>query len=157
MEIPSKEQCIEILRRNNTPEHIIEHCKIVCKVAEDVADKLINRGMKINKELVIAASLLHDIERIKDNHVTEGAKLLKSMGFLEISEAIRKHSLYKLDEKEIRPETTEEKIVFYADKRVVDDRITSLEERFEDLTKRYKKNFTKELEFSKKIEEELGL
>ncbi len=79
------------------------------------------------------------------------------MGFLEISEAIRKHSLYKLDEKEIRPETTEEKIVFYADKRVVDDRITSLEERFEDLTKRYKKNFTKELEFSKKIEEELGL
>ena len=155
MEIPSKEQCIEILSRNNTPEHIIEHCKIVCKVAEDVADKLINRGMKINKELVIAASLLHDIERIKDNHVTEGAKLLKSIGFPEVSEVARKHSLYEIEKEKNQPIRIEEKILFYADKRVRGNRIVSLEERFKDLEKRYNIDLTKKLEFVKKIEEEL--
>lgn len=155
IKIPAREDCIDILNKNKTPSNVIEHCKTVCEVAEDVADKLINNGIKVNRKLVVAAALLHDIERVKENHIAEGAKLLKNMGFPEVSEVIRKHSLHGIEDQNRQPKTIEEKIVFYADKRVMRNNIVSLEERFEDLKKRYNLDFTKELEFTKKIEEEL--
>ena len=153
--IPTKEECLEILNRNKTPSNVIEHCKTVCKVAEEIAKKLIKKRLKVNKDLVIAAALLHDIERAKKNHVVEGAKLLKKLGFLEVSEVIRKHSLFKLFEEKNQPKTFEEKIVFYADKRAIDNKIVSLEERFDALEKKYSVDLSKELEFTKKIEKKL--
>ncbi|MBL7055479.1 HDIG domain-containing protein [Candidatus Woesearchaeota archaeon] len=154
MNIPSKEECLKLLVSNETPANVIEHCKAVCKVAEETVDKLISEGFNVNKDLVIAGALLHDIERHKKNHVQVGADLVKSLGFPEVAEVISKHSLYEIEEKEFL-KTVEEKIVFYADKRVKGPEIVSLQERFEDLEKRYKENFDKELAFTKKLEEEL--
>lgn len=153
--IPSKEECLSILNKNKTPSNVIEHCKAVCKVAEEIADNLIKKGIKVNKKLVIAATLLHDIEREKKDHIEEGAKLINSLGFLEVSEVIKKHSLYKVEDPERQPKNYEEKIVFYADKRVKGNKIVSLEERFADLKKRYDIDLTKEFEFTKKVEREL--
>ena len=155
IKIPSKEECISILAKNKTPSNVIEHCKAVCQVAEEVADRLIGKGIKVNKELVVAASLLHDIERHKKNHINEGARLLKEMGFQEIANVIKKHSLYQIEENDVQPKTIEEKIVFYADKRAKGSKIVSLKERFEDLRQRYKMDFIREIEFTKKIEKEL--
>ena len=73
--IPTKKESLDILNKNKTPSNVIEHCKTVCKVAEEIADKLIAKGININKTLVVAAALLHDIEREKDNHIIAGAKL----------------------------------------------------------------------------------
>ena len=95
--IPSKEECLDILNKNKTPSNVIEHSRTVCKLAEDVAEKLIKKGIKVNKKLLAASALLHDIEREKDHHVIEGAKLLKSMGFCEISETTKKHSLHEIE------------------------------------------------------------
>jgi putative nucleotidyltransferase with HDIG domain len=155
VQIPSKEKCLDILNKNKTLPNIIEHCKAVCGFAEDLAEKLIKKGIEVNKKLVAAAALLHDIERLKENHVIAGAKLLKSMGFSEVAEIVRKHTMYAVEEPGGQLNTIEEKIVFYADKKVKGNKIVSLEERFEDLKKRYNKDFTKELKFTKKLEEEL--
>jgi len=143
------------LNRNKTPSKIIEHSKAVCKVAEKAANGLIKKGIKLNKKLVIAAALLHDIERAKPNHVIKGSRLLKSMGFSEVAEVVKKHSLYKLEVKNRQPSTWEEKIVFYADKRVKANKIVSLKERFDSLEKAYKVNLSKEFKFTKNIEKEL--
>ena len=153
--IPSREQCLDILNKNKTPSNVISHCETVCRVAEEIADKLIAKGVNVNKNLVIAAALLHDIEREKKDHIEEGAKLIKSLGFPEVSKVIKKHSLYKVEDPARQPQTYEEKIVFYADKRVKGNEVVSLEERFADLKKRYNVDLTKEFEFSRKIEEEL--
>ena len=153
--IPSKKECLAILKKNKTPPNVIEHCKTVCKFAEELADSLIKKNIEVNKKLVIASAMLHDIEREKDNHIIEGAKLLKSMGFPQVSEVTRKHGLYKIKDEYLRPKTIEEKIVFYADKRVIGNKIVSLNERVEDLKKRYNIDLSKEFEFAKKIEEEL--
>jgi|SRR3989338_7941824 len=153
--IPSKSECLAVLTKNKTPSNVIEHSKAVCRVAEEIANKLIEKGIKVNKRLVIAAALLHDIEREKKDHIEEGAKLIKSLGFPEVSEVISKHSLYKIENPERQPNTYEEKIVFYADKRAKGNKIVSLEERFADLKKRYDIDLTKEFEFAKKIEKEL--
>ena len=153
--VPSKQECLDILNKNKTPSNVVEHCKAVCRVAEDITEKLIKKGIKINKKLVVAAALLHDIEREKDNHVIAGAKLLKSMGFSEVSEVAKKHSLYEIEKEKNQPIRIEEKIMFYADKRVKGNKIVSLKERFGDLGKRYNRDFSREFEFTKKIEEEL--
>ena len=153
--IPLREECLDILNKNKTPSNVIEHCKIVCKVAEEITDKLIENGIKVNKKLVTAAALLHDIEREKVDHIKEGITLIKNLGFPEVAEVMRKHSLHGIEDENRQPKTIEEKIVFYADKRVKGNEIVSIEERFEDLKKRYNLDFTKELEFTKKIEEEL--
>ena len=155
MIIPTKEECLVLLNKNKTPSKIIEHSKTVCKVAEDIAEKLIRKGVKLNKKLVIASALLHDIERAREHHVVEGVKLLKNLGFPDVAKVIKKHSLYKLQQKNRQPHSWEEKIVFYADKRVTGDKIVSLEERFKALEKRYHVELSKELEFTKKIEKEL--
>ena len=154
-QIPSKEECLNILNKNKTPSNVIEHCEIVCKVAEDIAEKLIKKGIKVNKKLVIAAALLHDIEREKDDHVNVGTKLLKDMGFPEVAEIAKKHSLFEIEKKENQPIKIEEKIMFYADKRIKSDKVVSLKERFDDLNKRYGEDFTKEFYYAKKIEKEL--
>jgi len=153
--IPPKEECLDILNKNKTPSNVIEHCKTVCKLAEDIAEQLIKRDIKVNKQLVIAAALLHDIERVKPNHIVEGTKLIKNMGFPEVSEVVKKHGLYKLGDENVQPSTVEEKILFYADKSVIGNKIVGVKKRIEDLEKRYNKRFNKELECTKKIEEEV--
>ena len=155
MNIPSREECLQILDKNKTPSNVIEHSKAVCKFAEEIADKLLKKGLKVNKDLIIAGALLHDIERKKENHVIEGANLLKKLGFPEVGDLIKKHSLYQLEKETVQPKSVEEKIVFYADKRTKNDKVVSLEERFEDIKKRYGVYFIKELDFCKKIEVEL--
>lgn len=153
--IPNKKECLEILKRNKTPSDVIKHSKAVCKVAEKIADKLIKNGIKINKRLVIAAALLHDVERGKDMHVVRGIALLKKLGYPEVAGVIKKHSLYKLEIKNHQPKKLEDKIVFYADKRCIGNKIVGLKKRFKALEKHYKVNLSKELEFTKNIEKEL--
>ncbi len=153
--IPSKEECLVILTKNKTPSNVIEHSKSVYKVAEETADKLIAKGMDVNKRLVIAAALLHDVERGKEDHVVAGANLIRSMGFPEVARVMLKHGLYRIENEDVQPKTTEEKIVFYADKRCTGSRVVTLRERIRELKKRYGKDFSKEYEFAKKIEKEL--
>jgi len=154
MSIPTKEQCLDILKENKTPSNIINHSLAVCNFALNLAEKLKNKGIKVNKELIIAASLLHDIERAKDGHVDAGAKLLKQLGFPEVAEVTSKHTLYQLDGVNLK--TAEEKIVFYADKRTKGNKIVSLSERFESLEKKYSIDLKKEFEFAKKIEVQIN-
>lgn len=156
MKIPSEEQCLKILKDNKTPSNVIEHSKAVCKFALELVDKLEKRGIEINKELLIAASLLHDIQRVEDDHIVEGVNLLNKLGFREIAEIIKKHGLAHIHKEENKPKTMEEKIVFYADKRIKGREIVSLKERFEYIEKKYNKEVENEFKFTKKIEEELN-
>ena len=80
----------------------------------------------------MAASLLHDVKKLsKSDHVIEGYEFIKSLGFPEVAVIIRKHGLSHIDNDDFMPKTWEEKIVFYADKRVNHDKIVNLDERFD--------------------------
>jgi len=153
---PTKEECIRMLEANNVPQNIIEHSKKVFEVAMKVADILEKKEINVNRDLIGAAALLHDIEKLKEDHENKGAELVKSMGFSEVALIIRKHGLSHLDDEQLVPSRIEDKLVFYADKRVKDDNIVSLEERFDYIKKKYGfANIDKEYDFAKKVEEEL--
>jgi putative nucleotidyltransferase with HDIG domain len=141
--IPSKEDCFHLLRSYNVPEHIISHSIQVHKVAIFIAKGLKQKGEDINLELIEAAALLHDITKMESlktgrNHAQSGADLLRSLGYERIGDIVEQH-IY-VSENEDNPNITEGEIVNYSDKRVMHDRIVTIEERFQDLFKRYGKN-----------------
>ena len=157
MMIPTREECLKILEENNVPDNIIAHSEKVLEVAMKLADLLERRGISVNRDMVAAAALLHDVKKVgSKDHLIEGYKFIKSMGFPEVALVIRKHGLANLDKDGFVPKTFEEKIVFYADKRVKHDRIVSVDERFSYVIKRYNTyDVQKELDFTKKMEKEL--
>lgn len=157
MTIPTKEQCIKILKDNNVPDNIIAHLNAVHDFSMKIVDLLQKKGVKINRELVAAGALLHDIKKLSPNdHVVAGYEFLKSLGFYDVALIVKRHGLANLDKEEFVPESCEEKIVFYADKRLKGDRIVTVEERFQYIRQRYKKeDVEKEIEFTKRIEYEL--
>jgi len=155
MNIPTEKECLTILSKNNTPENVIKHSKAVCKAALEIADKLIEKGVEVNRELVLAGALLHDIERVKKEHVLEGAKKLEELGFKEVAEVVKKHGCRYLKKWEFNPRTIEEKIVFYADKITYEDERVTVEERLTRWNKDAIKKYPKGYNFVKKIEKEL--
>ncbi|HLC60594.1 MAG TPA: HD domain-containing protein [Candidatus Nanoarchaeia archaeon] len=157
IKIPTKEECLDLLRRNKVPHNIIAHTKKVCEFSLKVCGVLEEREIKVNRNLVAAAALLHDIKKLEPGeHEIEGAKYIKSLGYPEVADLIKKHGLkYSLND-EFTPITWEEKIIFYSDKRVKNDKIVSIDERFEYIKQRYKtEDVEKELKFTKDIEKEL--
>ena len=95
--IPTKSECLKILKDNNVPDNIIAHVSAVCDFSMKVVDLLEHKGIKVNKELVAAGALLHDVKKLSPNdHVIEGCNYVKSLGFPEVAEIIKKHGLYRL-------------------------------------------------------------
>lgn len=155
MNIPTREESMRILRKN-VPDNIIAHLKAVSEFSEKMMDTLEKKGIKVNRELVRAAALLHDVRKMEPNHETKGAEYIKSLGYPEVANLISKHGLAKLGDENFIPKTWEEKIVFYSDKRLKDDKIVSVDERFADIRKRYKRDIIEhEFQLTKKIEKEL--
>jgi len=155
MKIPNEKECLELLSKNNTPENVIKHSKAVCKAALEIADKLIEKGVEVNRELVLAGALLHDIERAKQDHPVDGENFFNKLGFKEIAQIAKKHGLKHIEEEEFQPKTIEEKIVFYADKLTHEDERVSVEERFLRWDKDAIKKYPYSYNFVKKIEKEL--
>ena len=155
MNLPTTEESLKILK-DNVPDNVISHLKAVCDFSEKVMDIVEKRGIKINRELVKAAALLHDVKKLSPNHEFTGSEYIKSLGYPEVAVLIKKHGLSKLDDEDFIPKTWEEKIIFYSDKRLKNDKIVSVDERFEDIRKRYKRDIVEhEYQLTKKIEKEL--
>jgi putative nucleotidyltransferase with HDIG domain len=139
--LPSREQCLKLLEKYGVPEHIVGHSIAVEKVALFLAKKLVEAGKQVDIELVSRASLLHDIDKIRTletgaGHGILSKQILEEESLPELGLIAFKHHLsHVLKERPF--ENWEEKLVYYADKRVTHDKVVSLDERFEYLLKRY--------------------
>jgi len=140
--IPKRSECLTILADTEMPEHIQAHSKKVCKVALVVADALLSAGVTINRPLILASALLHDITKPRsfttgENHSKTGGEYLSELGFPEVGDVVRQHVILDAYFKNESP--SEAEIVNYADKRVLHDRIVSLDERMAYIVERYTK------------------
>ena len=159
----SREECLELLKRHDLPDNIIQHSILVNKIAVFLAKELQKKGVEIYVDLVDSASLLHDIgrKRIIDNggdHIAEGYEILQNESLISQAIVCRKHGMLSPLNPVTKPKEWEEKVVFYADKRAGEGRAISAKERVEDLKKRYPKD-AKEIEkasaFLFKVEKEI--
>jgi len=129
----------------------------VAEFAKKLSNKLIKKGHKIDIDLIEQAALVHDILRVCDfheltlskldqtpkakdietwltlrekygklGHSKAAAKILRQLKQPAIANLVDKHAIYQVE----NLKTLEEKILYYADKRIKDDRIVSLRRRF---------------------------
>jgi len=138
--IPTREECLRLMGEYGMLENIIAHSLEVAKVALSISTELNKRGQRISLDLVEAASLLHDLTKTeclktKEDHAMTGSQLLRGMGYERVGEVVGQHIWLGGEGDPLS--ISEEEIVNYADKRVMHDRIVSLEERFNDLKDRY--------------------
>ena len=116
---------IELLKKEKTPENVIEHCKAFYKKAMKIAANFDN----VDKDLIRKGALLHDIGRSKTHgitHAIEGVEIAKKYGYSQdvlniierhIGAGITEEEAVKLGlpKKSYIPQTLEEKIVAHAD------------------------------------------
>ncbi len=116
---------IELLKRENTPENVIQHCEAVYKKAMKIAANFDN----VDEDLIRKGALLHDIGRSKTHGITHavvGVEIARKYGYDEdVLNIIERHigagitleeaAKLGLPEKSYVPQTLEEKIVAHAD------------------------------------------
>ena len=137
--IPSIDECHALMARYAMLPNIVEHSRQVMRVSLVILENLENAAA-MNRNLVIAAALLHDITKTrslstKERHDTSGGELLRKLGFPAIAEIVEQHVILSNFDCQGSPE--EREVVYYADKRVMHDRIVTVEERIHDLLQRY--------------------
>ena len=121
-------------------ENIVAHSIQVCRVGMCLVDHVKLQGSQINGQLVQAAALLHDITKTRsfeteENHALTGGQVLTDFGYPQVGDLVRQH-VY-LDDYSEPQNLSEAVIVNYADKRVLHDRIVSLDERMRYIQERY--------------------
>ncbi|MFH1757194.1 MAG: HD domain-containing protein [Pseudomonadota bacterium] len=141
--VPTLKECCALLQAYKVPEHIIQHSRVVHRVALYLCQELNHQGEKLDQAVVEAGSLLHDIAKMEgmhtgENHSQAGAVLLRRLGYPKAAEIVRQHVV--LDDGTPHNQITEAAVVHYADKRVQHTSVVSLKERFQDLKERYGKN-----------------
>jgi len=172
--IPNKEECLLLLRRLGLNEKTVQHSIAVSKTSLEIAERIRKNGVSVDLNLVEAGALLHDIGRHKVHgieHGQVGEETLLSLGYPDsLARIAKKHVLCGMlpsakDEdrqtgKNNDPEMTlEEKIVCYADKITLENKRTTLDERFGKWFRKYGKSaaLSRALQHSKDIESELNI
>lgn len=116
---------IEILKKEKTPQNVIDHSIAVCEKARKIAENF----PKANKELIRQGALLHDIGRSRTHgirHAVVGCEIAREYGYCkDVLNIIERHigagitkeesSALGLFEKSYVPQSLEEKIVAHAD------------------------------------------
>ena len=140
MNLPTPEQCYALWDTHEMLDNIKEHSRQVGRVARRVAEHIKAQGVvSVDVDLAESGAFLHDIAKSitiqkGGSHSKMGRKIVLEEGYSEaLGNVVLKHGLNVFGE----GLTIEEQIVNYADKRVRHDEIVTLEERFEDLKKRY--------------------
>jgi uncharacterized protein len=137
--IPSRAKCDELMVQYSMLPKIVAHSLQVMNVSLAIIDNL-KSGVHVNRDLVIAAALLHDITKTKsletkERHDASGGALLRELGFPSTAEIVEQHVIIRNLNLDGRLEEWE--IVYYADKRVLHDTIVTIDERVHDLVQRY--------------------
>lgn len=164
--LPARKECFEIMREYHVPLHVVEHSRTAAKLAVFLGERLKEKGTTVDIDLVDRACLLHDIVRVCDfkeldydkfeqavteedrakwdeirarykgiRHEDAAYDILRGR-YPALALTIKRHRYMAMLEEKERPETWEEKLVYYADMRVRHDKIVPLRERLEDGHKR---------------------
>lgn len=127
--IPTEDQVKHLWDTYHLPEQKRIHVTVVALVAGVFARKL-----PVNKKLLRAAALTHDIDKAAprlpgEHHPDTAVRILKEEGMEEVAEVVTTHSLHSILDPHLAPQTLEQKILYLADKMVKYD-IVGVDKRF---------------------------
>ncbi len=167
--VPSDKDIDAWMEEVRLPANVRDHSEVVTRVADRLAEFLIeHRHWLIRKEALHAAARTHDLlrfvdfkewkgdklreptnedlktwERMKDQfgtpHEEAVGRFLTHHGYTSIGTIATGHRGIERDGSPAKKQTTEQKLLAYADKRVALDQIVSIDERFDDIIARHGK------------------
>ena len=119
----------------------MQHTQAVSALAVEIAKQLQAKGHQINVQLVEVGALLHDLGRSQTHsvdHAIVGAKLAQQEGLpKEIASIIKRHVGAGITNEEAQwlgwpednyiPQSLEEKVICYADKRIDNNKIIPID------------------------------
>ncbi|HSV95836.1 MAG TPA: HD domain-containing protein [Spirochaetota bacterium] len=162
--VPSEAECRLLIAEHGMLPNIVEHSEQVMRVAASIADDL-KDGTTVDRDLVIASALLHDIAKTRsletrERHDESGGALMRALGMSRVAEIVEQHVFLK----DFDPDgpLLEKEIVYYADKRVMHDVVVTLDERVADLVGRYGTTpervtlIRKNLEYARAVEDKIA-
>lgn len=160
--LPQESEILAWRKEVALPERICRHCDAVANFSQELGNTLLDRGVIIRLKTLKAAALAHDLLRFVDfvpgaghgaddpvepaewqewktkyegqRHEPACADFLCERGYPELATIVRVHGLQLPSPDR---STIEQKLLFYADKRVKLDEVVTLEERFADFRARY--------------------
>lgn len=136
---PSPAQTLAMWDQFAMLDNIRRHSRVVCAVGLLVCDWLAEAGLHLNREVVTAGAMLHDIAKTpclnsSRRHDLEGEQILAGAGYPELGRIVALHVYIPPDHP-----LDEAMLVNYADKRVNDDTIVNLNQRYAYIADRYGK------------------
>ena len=123
-----------LYQKYETPKQVIRHMRKVAEVADQLMDGMQMSGL--NRVRVMKACLLHDLCRAEKQHARVSAEVIRKEGYPAIAALVAVHHEAAYSEREAQGPLTEAEILFYADKRVQEDVLVSVEERFRESRKK---------------------
>ena len=168
MKLPTEQQCLDYFTEYKVPKNIFNHCKKVREVASFLAQQLTKRGISLHVELVDRTALLHDlfkmvtIKELKPNKFHNYAfsedeiimwkklreqyphKYEGEVAFILFKDTYPDLALALRNVSNPRHENPgwEEVVVHYADWRIFQEKIVSLQERLLYLQEMYPRDDT---------------
>lgn len=149
MSIPGRGEAAALLFSLDPPAWHLRHSRAVAEVAGWLAARCESRGIRVDRRLVEAASLLHDIDKLlpEDGHQRQlphgegAARWLAGRGCGELAAAVASHPVTRLADdawyaRWSETASLEERLVAYADKRA-GQRLEPMEARFASWQRRY--------------------
>jgi len=140
--IPDERQARALHAKYGSSEQVGSHCRTVMAVSEALADEFLATGKPIDRRVVLAGALLHDIGRSRTHEVGHGwvgAKILEEEGVdAVVVEIVRRHVGAGISSEEASslgfppgdyiPRALEQRVVCFADKMVSGDGVRPFEE-----------------------------
>lgn len=148
MAIPGRTSAASILLSLAPPSWHLRHSRAVAEIAGWLAGRAAGRGLVVDRRLVEAAALLHDVDKLLQTtdpaaarpHGAGSAAWLARKGWPELGPAVEAHPVTRLFEETaddwLRRASLEELLVAYADKRA-GQRLEPMTRRFASWEARY--------------------
>jgi len=134
--IPTYDLCKKIQDYFELTDEVKTHSEKVTEIALHIYQILYDRGIFLNKNIIISASMLHDIAKGKKNHDKLGSQWILDMGYEEVSKIIAEH----MNLSSVTDRITEKEVVYLADKLVEDNNLETIEQSFSRKEELYKNN-----------------
>jgi hypothetical protein len=153
MTVPGRVEAAVLLLSLGPPAWFLHHSRGVADVAAWLAAKASARGLAVDRRLVEAAALLHDVDKLllgddpacRLPHGAGSAAWLARRGHGELGPSVASHPVTRLADdgadEWLERASLEERIVAYADKRA-GQRLEPMGERFASWRRRYPAGWT---------------
>jgi HD domain-containing protein len=148
MTVPGRVEAACLLLSLTPPVRGIRHARAVAEVAAWIALRAANRGVQVDRGLVEAAALLHDVDKLlppddalrRLRHGEGSGRWLERAGHAELAPIVIDHPVTRLGDpaalRRLLDGPPEARIVAYADKRAA-QRLGPIDRRFAGWRRRY--------------------